>query len=85
MLATVAGVRRHPYDVLSAAHRRALRAWLRPRFASFGVGASFDPGVHEALGIDDSSTHPDDTVHATNYALLVAIRAFNAAQMEYFA
>lgn len=37
------GVRRHPYDLLGAAHRRALRAWLRPRFASFGDGASFDP------------------------------------------
>ena len=36
-------MRRHPYDVLSAAHRRMLRAWLRPRFASYGVGASFDP------------------------------------------
>lgn len=34
---------RHPYDLMTAARRRALRAWLRPRFARFGVGASFDP------------------------------------------
>jgi acetyltransferase-like isoleucine patch superfamily enzyme len=36
-------VARHPYDLVAGAHRRALRAWLRPRFASFGAGASFDP------------------------------------------
>lgn len=36
-------VTRHPYDLITGAHRRALRAWLRPRFASFGAGASFDP------------------------------------------
>lgn len=39
----MAGIRRHPYDALSAGHRWARRAWLRPRFASFGAGASFDP------------------------------------------
>jgi acetyltransferase-like isoleucine patch superfamily enzyme len=33
----------HPYDLMTAAHRGALRAWLRPRFARFGAGASFDP------------------------------------------
>jgi acetyltransferase-like isoleucine patch superfamily enzyme len=32
-----------PYDLVTAVHRRLLRAWLRPRFASFGAGASFDP------------------------------------------
>lgn len=35
--------RRHPYDLLGAARRWALRAWLRPRFAGVGTGASFDP------------------------------------------
>lgn len=33
----------HLYDLLTGAHRRLLRAWLRPRFAGFGTGASFDP------------------------------------------
>ena len=33
----------HPYDAVTAAHRRLVRAWLRPRFAAFGAGASFDP------------------------------------------
>lgn len=32
-----------PYQLSVAARRRALRAWLRPRFGSFGSGASFDP------------------------------------------
>jgi acetyltransferase-like isoleucine patch superfamily enzyme len=39
----MAVVRRHPYDALGAARRAVLRAWLRPRFASYGAGASFDP------------------------------------------
>lgn len=52
------GVRRHPYDLLSAAHRRALRAWLRPRFASYGAGTSFDPvsstiAGHECIHLGD--------------------------------
>lgn len=34
---------RHAYDLITGARRRALRAWLRPRFARFGAGASFDP------------------------------------------
>jgi acetyltransferase-like isoleucine patch superfamily enzyme len=51
-------VRRHPYDVLSAAHRAALRAWLRPRFANLGAGASFDPvsstiAGHEFIHLGD--------------------------------
>ena len=36
-------VKPHPYVLITAVRRRALRAWLRPRFARFGAGASFDP------------------------------------------
>jgi acetyltransferase-like isoleucine patch superfamily enzyme len=48
----VALMTRHPYDVLSAAHRRVVRAWLRSRFASFGAGASFDPVTSTITGYE---------------------------------
>jgi maltose O-acetyltransferase len=42
----------HPYDLLKVARRRALRAWLRPRFASFGAGASYDPLSSTVVGYE---------------------------------
>jgi acetyltransferase-like isoleucine patch superfamily enzyme len=49
---------RHPYDLMTAARRRALRAWMRGRFAHFGAGASFDPlsstiTGHEYISLGD--------------------------------
>ena len=42
----------HPYDLIAAARRRALRAWLRPRFAHFGAGTSFDPLTSTIAGYE---------------------------------
>ena len=42
----------HAYDLLTAARRRLIRAWLRPRFAGFGAGASFDPLTSTIVGYE---------------------------------
>jgi acetyltransferase-like isoleucine patch superfamily enzyme len=64
------GVWRHPYDLLGAAHRGALRAWLRPRFASFGAGASFDPVSSTITGYE--SIHLGEGVFIGPHAHLSA-------------
>ncbi|MBV9358500.1 MAG: acyltransferase [Chloroflexi bacterium] len=66
----MAGVRHHPYDLLAAAHRRVLRAWLKPRFASFGAGASFDPVTSTITGYE--CIHVGDGVFIGSHAHLSA-------------
>ena len=61
---------RHPYDLITGAHRRALRAWLRPRFASFGAGASFDPLSSTIAGYEH--IHLGDGVFIGPHAHLTA-------------
>lgn len=60
----------HPYDLATGAHRRMLRAWLRPRFGSFGTGASFDPVSSTITGYDH--IHLGDGVFIGPHAHLTA-------------